>query len=84
MIAESVRPPFTVWTAKDLARMLVNQLFDVAKVPVATRQSINDTCDDYVATMIVDWVRESEHASALTDGRISFQELYDGGEHVER
>lgn len=56
---------FTVYTARDLARMLVNQLFDFAGVPLEVRQEINDVCDDYVATMITDWVIDAEFVTEL-------------------
>lgn len=39
-------------SAPEVARNIVNQLFDAAKVPVATRQQINDKCDAFVAELV--------------------------------
>lgn len=37
---------------KRIAMNIVNQLFDIAEVPVKKRQEINDVCDDFVITML--------------------------------
>lgn len=38
--------------AMKLAMAVVNQLFDIAEVPVEKRQAINDNCDKYVFNII--------------------------------
>ena len=35
-----------------IAMNIVNQLFDLAEVPVVKRQEINDTADDFVKKML--------------------------------
>jgi hypothetical protein len=48
-------PSLPEWSAQDLARNIVNQLFDEAGVPVETRQAINDRCDAWVAGLLARW-----------------------------
>lgn len=36
-----------------LARNIVNQLFDIAEVPAAKRQEINDQCDQLVIRLLI-------------------------------
>jgi hypothetical protein len=35
-----------------IAKNIVNQLFDLAEVPVEKRQEINDRCDEFVVSII--------------------------------
>lgn len=46
------------------ARNIVNQLFDIAEVPVATRQALNDRCDEFVRGFFADLQRRLAEAEA--------------------
>lgn len=43
-----------------LAMNIVNQLFDLAEVPVPKRQAINDRCDEFVRGLVAEFVKTAE------------------------
>lgn len=45
---------------KKIAWHIVNQLFDMAEVPVEKRQAINDRCDDLVHSIIQSQLTEKD------------------------
>lgn len=49
-------------------RTIVNQLFDVAEVPVKKRQEINDMCDDYVQERVLELLKKI----LIPDSRFDF------------
>lgn len=60
-------------TDLEIARNIVNQLFDEAAVPVAVRQRINDDCDAFVVKMLrryAEVLRAVGDGQALFDGRV--------------
>jgi hypothetical protein len=52
-----------------LAMNIVNQLFDLAEVPVKKRQEINDTCDEFVKKLVSGFIKKlsSEQSAQVSD-----------------
>lgn len=49
-------PPLNQWTAREVARSIVNRLYEqVECLDVKTRQSLNDSADDLVTDMLEQW-----------------------------
>jgi hypothetical protein len=52
---------------------IVNQLFDLAEVPVTKRQAINDIAHDYMYAQIIRLMYEPESSSDIKPLRESFE-----------
>ena len=56
-------------STNNIARNIVNQLFDEAEVDVATRQRINDKCDAFVVNLLEHWLQEQQALYVQMIGR---------------